>query len=183
MTDLLIHLLMFAGLAGGLLYLPLLIGRFIRPNQPTAEKVSIYECGEPSIGSSEVQFDLRFYVIALIFIVFDVEVVFFFPWSTIYGRGLQLTDTQLPDSARSALSTQLLAPAATAAADAVVLTPETALVWTWLMLAELIVFFGILLVGFAYVWKRGDLEWVKVFAQPTHPTVDDVLIADGSPRG
>ena len=46
---------------------------------PNAEKLEVYECGEPTIGSSFVQFDLRFYVVALLFIIFDVEVAFFFP--------------------------------------------------------------------------------------------------------
>jgi NADH-quinone oxidoreductase subunit A len=64
---------------------PLLVGRLLRPKLPTPEKDAIYECGEPAIGSSYIQFDLRFYVVALLFIIFDVEVAFFFPWASVYG--------------------------------------------------------------------------------------------------
>lgn len=56
----------------------------LRPDRPNAEKLSSYECGEEVIGSSWVQFNIRFYVVALIFILFDVEVVFLFPWATIF---------------------------------------------------------------------------------------------------
>ena len=59
---------------------------------PTAEKLESYECGEPSVGSSFVQFDLRFYVVALVFIVFDVEVAFFFPWAAVFGSAIHLAN-------------------------------------------------------------------------------------------
>ena len=55
----------------------------------------MYECGEPTIGSSFVQFDLRFYVVALLFIIFDVEVAFFFPWANVFGKATQLKDRNL----------------------------------------------------------------------------------------
>src|SRR5690606_31104940 len=96
MTDLVGHFLIFtvailAALAG-----PLILGRLVRPFNPTREKLAVYECGEPTIGSSHVQFDLRFYVVALLFIVFDIEVAFFFPWSVIYGTTMHLSDERLP---------------------------------------------------------------------------------------
>src|SRR5437660_10568135 len=80
--------------AAGLLFVfvNLFIGRFLRPNDPHAEKREIYECGEPTIGSSFVQFDLRFYVVALLFIIFDVEVAFFFPWANVFGKATNLMD-------------------------------------------------------------------------------------------
>lgn len=57
------------------------LGKFLfRPHMPDDLKLTTYECGEPTIGSSWVQFDIRFYTVALIFIIFDVEVVFLFPW-------------------------------------------------------------------------------------------------------
>ena len=62
------------------------LGKFCRPRAPNSEKLEVYECGEPTIGSSFVQFDLRFYVVALLFIIFDVEVAFFFPWATVFGK-------------------------------------------------------------------------------------------------
>ena len=63
---------------------------------PNPEKLEIYECGEPTIGSSFVQFDIRFYVVALLFIIFDVEVAFFFPWANVFGKSTHLMDPNLP---------------------------------------------------------------------------------------
>lgn len=56
----------------------------IRPKRPYAEKLSSYECGEESVGTSRVKFNIRFYVIALIFLIFEVETVFLFPWALVY---------------------------------------------------------------------------------------------------
>src|SRR6185437_804911 len=74
------------------LFVNLLVGWLVRPRLPNQEKLEVYECGEPTIGSSFVQFDLRFYVVALLFIIFDVEVAFFFPWATVFGKSTQLMD-------------------------------------------------------------------------------------------
>lgn len=67
----------------GLLFVlvTLLVGRIVRPKLPTAQKLQIYECGEQPIGPSWVQFDLRFYVVALFYLVFDVEVALLYPWA------------------------------------------------------------------------------------------------------
>ena len=102
-----------------LVYVPLLIQRLIAPKKNTPDKLSTYECGEESEGSAWVQFNIRFYVIALIFLIFDVEVVFLFPWAV----GFQ----------------------------------ELGL----LAFVEMAIFLLILIVGLAYVWKKGDLDWVK----------------------
>lgn len=141
---------------------PLLIGRLVRPNLPTAEKDAVYECGEPTIGSSFIQWDLRFYTIALLFIVFDVEVAFFFPWATLYGGTMQLADTQLDTAARYDLTDKLLnqVPGTSEATGEVIASGE-AVQLGLLAFSDIMVFFGVLLVGFAYVWKRGDLEWVR----------------------
>src|SRR5512145_834110 len=72
------------------LFANLVIGWLVRPRLPNREKLEVYECGEPTIGSSFVQFDLRFYVVALLFIIFDVEVAFFFPWAAVFGKATQL---------------------------------------------------------------------------------------------
>src|SRR5688572_1157173 len=84
------YLALFAAVGFLFLFANLLVGRFLRPHAPNVEKLEIYECGEPTIGSGFVQFDLRFYVVALLFIIFDVEVAFFFPWATVYGKANQL---------------------------------------------------------------------------------------------
>ncbi len=60
--------------------------RLLRPNRPNEEKLSTYECGEEPIGESWVKFNIRFYVVALVFLVFDVEVVFLFPWALVYQK-------------------------------------------------------------------------------------------------
>lgn len=63
--------------------LNLFLSRVIRPNKPSPEKASTYECGEVPLGGSWIQFNLRFYVIALIFLIFEVEVIFMFPWAVV----------------------------------------------------------------------------------------------------
>ena len=77
-----------------------MIGWLVRPRLPNVEKLEVYECGEPTIGSSFVQFDLRFYVVALLFIIFDVEVAFFFPWAAVFGKATQLARPNLPAAHR-----------------------------------------------------------------------------------
>ena len=86
-TAIVAYLALFTGLAIVFLFVHLAIGRLVRPKAPNEEKLAIYECGEPTIGSSFVQFDLRFYVVALLFIIFDVEVAFFFPWANRVREG------------------------------------------------------------------------------------------------
>jgi NADH-quinone oxidoreductase subunit A len=58
--------------------------RIIRPKKPTKEKLTTYECGEEPVGDAWVKFNIRFYIIALVFIIFDVEVVFLFPWAVVF---------------------------------------------------------------------------------------------------
>src|SRR5262245_47041117 len=138
MTDLVGYLLVFVAVAVGMLLAGLVTGLLIRPARPGAEKGAIYECGEPTIGSSWVQFDLRFYVVALLFVVFDVEVALLFPWAVVFGQAVRAADAATD-------------PAAASAAN----------LFAWIVFADLLVFFGVLLVGFAYLWKRGDLDWVR----------------------
>src|SRR5689334_10819688 len=85
------YLALFALTGFLFLFANLVVGWFVRPRLPNQEKLEIYECGEPTIGSSFVQFDLRFYVVALLFIIFDVEVAFFFPWATVFGKVTELS--------------------------------------------------------------------------------------------
>jgi NADH-quinone oxidoreductase subunit A len=188
------------------LFANLLLGRFLRPKDPHPEKTEIYECGEPTIGSSYVQFDLRFYVVALLFIIFDVEVAFFFPWATVFGKTTNVAATsvelveKVPDGAggqKLALTktaqdtfTELGVPAAATASYVTSGDPSTSLErqasaatdkikgdarsLALLSLADIGVFFAVLMVGFAYVWKRGDLDWVRaVSRQRAGPVRED----------
>ena len=83
----------------GFIFVHLMAGKIIRPNKPDAEKGTIYECGEPTIGSAWIQFDLRFYVVALLFVIFDVEVAFFFPWAEVFGKANARGCLQKPTTA------------------------------------------------------------------------------------
>jgi NADH-quinone oxidoreductase subunit A len=100
--------------AGGLIFSWLL-----RPHRPYPEKLSTYECGEEPVGGSWVRLNVRFYVVALIFLIFDVEVVVLFPWAVVFKN------------------------------------------FGVFAFLEMVVFLAILIVGFAYVWVKGDLDWDK----------------------
>lgn len=109
-----------------------MVGYFInfllRKDRPNEEKLSSYECGEEAVGDARVSFNIRFYVLALVFLLFEVELVFIFPWTTVFAKK------------------ELLAT-----------SPN----WGWFTLAEMFIFIGILLIGFIYVWKKKDLEWIR----------------------
>ncbi len=104
------------------------LGWLVAVKKPNPIKLSSYECGEEPTGNSWIQFNSRFYVVALIFLLFDVEMVFIFPWATIFSQEMLL------------------------AAD---------YRWGWISLIEMFIFIGILLIGLMYVWKKGDLNWIK----------------------
>src|SRR5437667_6101984 len=106
MPDVLAYILLFAGVGVFFIFSHLLMGRFVRPVRPSPEKKTIYECGDPTIGSSWIQFDLRFYVVALLFVIFDVEVVFFFPWAVVFGKANALAKADQPN--RAQLSQELV---------------------------------------------------------------------------
>jgi NADH-quinone oxidoreductase subunit A len=158
------------------LFVNLLVGWLVRPRLPNQEKLEVYECGEPTIGSSFVQFDLRFYVVALLFIIFDVEVAFFFPWAAVFGKATQLAASPPAAAATDATSavagvaaTRLrelgLTGAAPPAANEVQQLQDSARDLALTSFADIGVFFAVLLVGFIYVWKRGDLDWVRAITQ------------------
>ena len=95
----------------------LLAGWVVRPSRPYRAKLAPYESGSPLFSDARVQFPMLYYIIAMLFVIFDIEFVFLFPWAVDFKRlGL-------------------------------------------LGLMEMIVFIGILLVGFWYAWKKGALEW------------------------
>ena len=74
----------FLVLGVGFVLFNFMLARLIRPNAPNPIKLSAYECGETPIGPAWIQFNVRFYIFALIFVIFDVEVVFLFPWAIAY---------------------------------------------------------------------------------------------------
>jgi NADH-quinone oxidoreductase subunit A len=111
--------LAFLVVAIAFLAVNLLAWKVIRPSRFSEEKLTTYECGENPVGSAWIQFNIRFYVFALIFIIFDVEAVFLLPWAVVF-RELGV-----------------------------------------LAYVEGLVFIAILVVALAYVWSKGDLEWVR----------------------
>jgi NADH-quinone oxidoreductase subunit A len=190
------YLALFFGFGFFFLFIHLVMGKFIRPKKPSVEKLQVYECGEPAIGSSFVQFDLRFYVVALLFIIFDVEVAFFFPWAAVFGKSTELMDPHVTGHAQvvamqndghlspavNAVYDALAVPEAArpAAADAAQV-PETARTLAALSIADILVFFAVLLVGFAYVWRRGDLDWVRALSVERGrrgPATPDVIVEE-----
>jgi NADH-quinone oxidoreductase subunit A len=82
--ELVIGMMLFVAAGFAMVFAGLMIGKFARPALPHPEKGAAYECGEPAIGDSWVQFDLRFYTVALVFIVFDVEVALLWPWAVTF---------------------------------------------------------------------------------------------------
>jgi NADH-quinone oxidoreductase subunit A len=112
-------ILVFLAAIVGLMAFVLVLWKVLRPQRLDPEKETTYECGEEPVGSAWIQFNIRFYVFALIFIVFDVEAVFLLPWAVVFRE---------------------LGP---------------------LAYVEGLVFIAILAVALAYVWRKGDLAWVR----------------------
>jgi len=77
-------LVLFMVVAFLMAFVVLVLGNLLRPKVKHPEKSAAYECGEPAVGSSWVQFDLRFYIVALLFLVFDVEIVLLWPWAVVF---------------------------------------------------------------------------------------------------
>jgi NADH-quinone oxidoreductase subunit A len=103
----------------------------IRPKDLHDAKQRAYECGEEPEGSPWIQFNLRFYLVALFFIIFDVEVIFLYPWAVVFKQ-------LFPHTQQGALG-------------------------FW----EMIIFLAILTLGLAFIWVKGDLDWVKKLVE--HP--------------
>ena len=95
----------------------LIVGAVLGPKRPSADKLSPYECGFEAFEDARMKFDVRYYLIAILFIVFDLEIAFVFPWAVVF-RSLGVFG-----------------------------------------LVEMGIFLGLLVLGFAYVWKKGALEW------------------------
>jgi len=178
-TVIVAYLALFATVGFLFVFASLLLGKFLRAHAPSAQKLESYECGEPAVGPGSVQFDLRFYVVALLFLIFEVEVVFFFPPATVFGQATRLLAWDRAvrcDVGRQADGAAI--EASNRPAVGVVKCSESSA--RSLALASLIdmgVFFAVLLVGFAFLWRRGDLDWVRATRHPTTPGETAALAA------
>lgn len=113
----LIFLLIAAALSAAFVFLPMGVQHLTGTHNPTAEKLSEYECGFPAFEEPRSQFDVKFYLVAILFLIFDLEAAFLFPWAV----SLDLSG------------------------------------WTgW---STMMIFIAELLIGFAYAWKKGALDW------------------------
>jgi NADH-quinone oxidoreductase subunit A len=110
-------ILVFLGVATGLAVVMIVASLLAARQRPDAEKLSAYECGFEPFDDARRRFDVRYYLVAILFIIFDLEVAFLFPWATALG--------------------------------------DIGLFGFWSM----VVFLGVLTVGFVYEWKKGALEW------------------------
>jgi len=113
----LIFLVIALGLSALFVFLPMGVARLTGAHNPTAAKLSEYECGFPAFEDPRNRFDVRFYLVAILFIIFDLEAAFLFPWAVSLG--------------------------------------ETG----WAGWITMMVFLLELIIGFAYAWKKGALEW------------------------
>ena len=113
----LIFLVIALGLSSAFVFLPMGAARLTGTYNPTAEKLSEYECGFPAFEDARSQFDVRFYLVAILFIIFDLEAAFLFPWAV----SLEFTG--------------------------------------WAGWITMMVFLAELIIGFAYAWKIGALDW------------------------
>ena len=112
-----VPILIFLGVAAALGSVLIGLGFLFGPRRPDAEKLSAYECGFEPFTDARMKFDVRYYLVAILFILFDLEIAFLFPWAIV-----------LQDIG-------------------------------WFGLIAMVVFLGILVVGFVYEWKKGALEW------------------------
>jgi NADH-quinone oxidoreductase subunit A len=112
-----LSILIFLGVALGLAGLIVLVSFIAARQRPDSEKLSPYECGFPPFADARAKFDVRYYLVAILFIIFDLEVAFLFPWAVSLGK--------------------------------------IGLFGFWSMM----VFLGVLTIGFIYEWKKGALEW------------------------
>ena len=110
-------ILILLAMATGLGLVLILAAVVLAVRNPDPEKVSAYECGFNAFDDARMKFDVRFYLVSILFIIFDLEVAFLFPWAVAFG--------------------------------------SISMVAFWSMM----VFLGVLTVGFAYEWKKGALEW------------------------
>ena len=146
--------LIFSSVGLVFVFANLIIASVLRPKRTVKEGLEIYECGEETIGDAWVRFDIRYYTVALVYVIFAVEIAFLFPWAIVLRESLAGT------GAAAGLGIGVFA------------------------LVEGVVFISILGLGLAYVWVKGDLDWVLTYSAPAYqppaqrlraiPSVDDL---------
>jgi NADH-quinone oxidoreductase subunit A len=157
-----LNVLVFSGVGLVFVFANMIAGSLIRPKRKTEQGREVYECGEPTIGEAWIQFDIRYYTVALVYVIFAVEIAFLFPWALVLQESLANTG---------------------AAAGAGI---------GWFALIEGVIFIVILFLGLAYVWAKGDLDWVlawqKTRYQPrqprariTIPSVEELTASQAAP--
>ena len=138
-----LNLLVFSGVGLVFVFANMIAGSLIRPRRKTTEGREVYECGEPTIGEAWIQFDIRYYTVALVYVIFAVEIAFLFPWALVLREAY--------DGTGAAAGTGIGIFA----------------------LVEGVIFIVILFLGLAYVWAKGDLDWVlawqKTRYEPRQP--------------
>jgi NADH-quinone oxidoreductase subunit A len=140
-----LNVLVFSGVGLVFVFANMIAGSLLRPKRTTTQGREVYECGEPTIGEAWIRFDIRYYTVALVYVIFAVEIAFLFPWALVLQEALSNTG---------------------AAADKGIGV---------FALVEGVIFIVILFLGLAYVWAKGDLDWVlawqKTRYQPRQPRV------------
>lgn len=116
----------------------LVMTHLVGPSRKGPVKDGVYESGMDPIGDTRKRFNVRFYMVAMIFLVFDVEIVFFIPWATLFPRLSSATDGE-----------QFATVAAMAQSG----------FGSGFLLIEMFIFIGILLVGYVYAWRKGAFQW------------------------
>ena len=121
--------LLFAG-AFGLIFLALAV--FLGPKHETAEKLAPFECGSEPVGSPRVRFSVKFYQVAILFLVFDIESAFLYPWAVLY-RKLSCTGAVVANTCTGSI--------------------------TFFGLAEMVVFLFVLVIALGYTWRKKAIGW------------------------
>jgi len=137
-----LNALVFAAVGFVFVFANLVVASILRPKRKTEVGLETYECGEETIGDAWIQFDIRYYTVALVYVIFAVEIAFLFPWALVLGDAV---------AGRGA--------AQGAGIGAFVLV-------------EGILFIVILFLGLAYVWAKGDLDWVLSYRASSYQPPD-----------
>jgi len=121
-----LSILIMIALGAGFALISVLLSSVLGPSKPSPEKSAPYECGMPPVGDARERMSVKFYLVAMIFLLFDIEVAFLYPWA------MALRD----------------------------------LGWTGFV--QVLLFMGLMLAGYVYVWRKGALDWGSDTSEVTH---------------